>query len=106
MQALRNRRKKKMRAWSLEIRAEECESLGCLFLNEADREAVRTVYSGTGTPELREIAEGAIKNAFYELLELMRLDSWEATAGNVEAIKQEITAFFERTMLPPPSDAP
>jgi hypothetical protein len=104
MKAFRDRAKKGMRCFSLELQQSECDRLAWLF--EKNRETIRAAYDSTQRQDRREIvrdATGEVRAALYAFLDLAQVGDWATTPVNNEAIKQAIAEYFQRILVPPES---
>jgi hypothetical protein len=104
MKAFRDRAKKGMRCFSLELQESECDRLAWLF--GKNRETIRAAYDSTQRKNRREIvrdATGEVRAALYAFLDLILVGDWATTHSNKEAIKQAIGGYFQRILVPPES---
>jgi hypothetical protein len=102
--AFRDRAKKGMRCFSLELQESECDRLAWLF--GKNRETIRAAYDSAQRQGRREIvrdATGEVRAALYAFLDLIQVGDWATTPGNKEAIKHAIGGYFQRILVPPES---
>ena len=100
--AFRDRAKKGMRCFTVELQESECDRLAWLF--GKNRETIRAAYDSAQRQGRREIvrdATGEVRAALYAFLDLIQVADWATTLGNREAVKQAIEAYFEQLFVPP-----
>ena len=100
--AFRERLKKRMRCFTVELQETECDRLAWLF--GKNRETIRAAYDSAQRQGRREIvrnATGEVRAALYAFLDLIQVADWATTLGNREAVKQAIEAYFEQLFVPP-----
>jgi hypothetical protein len=100
--AFRDRTKKGMRCFTVELQESECDRLAWLF--GKNRGTIRAAYESAQQQGRREIvrdATGEVRAALYAFLDLIQVCDWATTHGNKEAIKQAIGVYFQRILVPP-----
>jgi hypothetical protein len=102
--SFRDRAKRGMRCFTVELQQSECDRLAWLF--GKNRETIRAVYDSAQRQGRREIvrdATGEVRAALYAFLDLTQVGDWATTPANNEAIKQAIGGYFQRILVPPES---